>query len=439
MANFVPDKKNEKSMWQLIETLFPQYRALCGPDFLNSLNILKDWLELDITEYKSGTIVGDWTIPPEFSVNEAWIQDENGERYLDFSSHPYHLSIYSRPFSGTLPKDELLKKIVVSDVLPEAIPMRQNYYLEDWGFCATAEQVESLPEGSFQVHIDTELKSGHLRIGEFYLPGETSDEILINSYLCHPHGANDNLSGVAVGIELFKQLKKLPKRRLSYRLAIWPETIGPITWVNKEKEKLSNLIGGFEVSICGDPSSLTYNKSMAGDGITDRAVAHVTKYSNHRVRIKKYLHTRSGCDQGVFNMPGIRLPFGRIARAGANSSGYREYHTSADDLALVRPEYLLDTLTFFWKVIEVLERNQVWKPNYSGTPFMSRHGIYPYHHGIGRGESVPNQIVEAYYELMAFVDGERDLISIADHCEIPIKVFDEAVKQFHDAGLISPV
>ena len=247
--------------------------------------------------------------------------------------------------------------------------MRQNYYLEDWGFCATAEQVESLPEGSFQVHIDTELKSGHLRIGEFYLPGETSDEILINSYLCHPHGANDNLSGVAVGIELFKQLKKLPKRRLSYRLAIWPETIGPITWVNKEKEKLSNLIGGFEVSICGDPSSLTYNKSMAGDGITDRAVAHVTKYSNHRVRIKKYLHTRSGCDQGVFNMPGIRLPFGRIARAGANSSGYREYHTSADDLALVRSEYLLDTLTFFGKF------SKFWNEIRSGRQITQEHHL----------------------------------------------------------------
>lgn len=437
MTPIAPDHRNADAMWQMMEQLFPLYRALCGPDFARSLEILQSYLPLDISLIPSGSKVGEWTVPPEFSVREAWVEDKSGKRHLEFSSHPYHLWIYSRPFEGVMSRDELLKKVTVHPQLPGAIPLRQTYYQDDWGFCGTAAEVAAMPDGPYKIKIDTTLEQGHLRIGELLLPGESDKEILIDSYLCHPRGANDNLSGIVVSVELFRLLSQLPRRRLSYRLAIWPETIGAITWLNTHPNGLSKLLGGFEVSICGDASPLTYIESFFGTGITDRAVRHVARYSNSPVRLQKYLHFKNGSDQGHFNMPSIRLPYGRIARSGAGTEGYKEYHSSADDLSVVRPEHLLHTLKFLWDVILTIDRNQIWEPKFTGTPFLSGRGVYPYHHSIGRGETNDNIYAQTYYELMGAVDGKLDLLEIAERCDIPISYFDEAVEKFEQAGLIA--
>ncbi len=439
MTGITPGAENEKSMWRLMEELFPNYRALCGPDIARSLDQLQAWADIEIIEIPSRSMVGEWPVPDEFVVNEAWIEDQSGNRYLDFNEHPYHLWIYSRPFEAVIEKDDLLKKVDVMPHLPSAIPLRQTYYRDDWGFCASVEELDRLPDGPFKVKIDTELRPGVLRIGEIYIPGDSEEEILIDSYLCHPRGANDNLSGVAVAIELSRLLSQLPKRRLSYRLAIWPETIGPIAWINTQPDKLAKLIGGFEVSICGDPSPLTYIESFHGTGITDRAVRHAARHLGVEVRMQKYLHFKNGSNQGHFNMPGIRLPYGRLARSGAGTENYPEYHSSADDLDLVRPEYLLGTLKFLWEVILTIDRSRVWQPTYTGTPFLSGHGIYPYQHSIGRGETNSNDIAATYYELMGAVDGKLDLLEIADRCDLPIGLFDEAVEKFHGAELIKLV
>jgi aminopeptidase-like protein len=435
----LPGVESRDTMWEMMEKLFPRYRALCGPDFAASLKILKEYLDLEILEFPTGLAIGEWTVPPEFMVNEAWVEDENGKRHLNFEDHPYHLWIYSRPFEGVVTRDELVKKVSVDPALPTAVPLRQTYYMDDWGFCATQKQVDALPPGKYRVHIDTKLKNGHLRVGEYYLPGESKKEILIDSYLCHPRGANDNLSGVVVVTELFRQLKRLKSRRLSYRLAIWPESIGPITWINTQPEKLKNVIGGYEISICGIDAPLRFQKSRAGDGITDRAALHVARHLGREVTIESYLHFRNGSDQGHFNMPGIRIPYGRISRSGAGKEGYKEYHSSADDLTLVRPDFLLDTLQFSYQVMCVLDRAQVWKPTYVGTPFLSKRGVYPYHHGIGRGEDNKSIIAETFYELMCAVDGESDLLQIADNCGIFIGLFDEAVQRFAEVDLVRPV
>jgi len=436
MRKIKPSAENQVSMWRLMEKLFPHYRSLCGPDFAQSLDLLGNWLDFDVIEVPSGSAVGEWTVPDEFFVKEAWVEDPAGNRHLDFHLHPYHLWIYSQPFEGIVEKEELLKKIDVMPHLPSAIPLRQTYYRNDWGFCASVEDVERLPDGPFKVNIVTELNPGVLRIGEVYLPGESDQEILIDSYLCHPRGANDNLSGVAVSVELFRLLAQLPNRKRSYRLAIWPETIGPIAWINTQPEKLAKLIGGFEISICGDASPLTYVESFYGDGITDRAVRHVAEHRGSEVRMQKYLHFKNGSNQGHFNMPSIRLPYGRLARSGAGTESYPEYHSSADDLDVVRPEHLQDTLEFLWETISTIDRCHVWTPTYEGTPFLSGHGVYPYQHSIGRGETNSNDFAQTYYELMGSVDGKLDLLEIADRCNLPIGLFDEAVEKFEEAGLI---
>ena len=79
--------------------------------------------------------------------------------------------------------------------------------------------------------IDSTLEPGHLTYAEVRIDGESDDEVLISTYVCHPSLANDNLSGIAVATMLAKQLSQRQLRN-SYRFVFAPGTIGPLSWLH---------------------------------------------------------------------------------------------------------------------------------------------------------------------------------------------------------------
>jgi len=414
--------------------LFPIYRALCGPGFMESLGIIRRSLDIEITEFDTGTKVFDWTIPQEFEVIEAWAEGSDGKRYFDFASHPYHLGVYSRPFQGTLSREKLLEHVHTDPRIPDAIPLRQTYYREDWCFSASEAEVAAMPRGDYRVNIQTRLFDGKLRMGECFIQGETDQEVLISSYLCHPRGANDNLSGVVVATELFRLLSQLPKPHFSYRLALWPETVGAITYMASYPERLNNMIGGYQLAVCGDESPIGLDQSYFGDSIFDRAAAHALALCGHEA-ISRPFNIYAG-DPNSFNGVGYRLAMANVTRGGSRPGGYQEYHSSSDEPGtVVTAERLLETLQFTWTTLMVVERARAYRATYSTTPFLSSYGIYPHQHGAGGG-GYGNMQSDAYYALMHAVDGERDLLEIAQSAGLPIFAFDECVQQFKSAGLL---
>lgn len=446
-SNFV--KSSRETIWQIVEDLFPRYRALCGPDFKVSLEVLQKYLDLEIREFQTGKEVGDWTIPPEFVVNEAWVEGPDGERVLDFKDHPYHVHIYSGAFDGELELDALLERVSTHPDLPDAIPLRQSYYRYDWGLCATQNQVKKWKPGTYKVHIDTELNEGALRVGEYVLPGESKQEIMVCTYLCHPYGANDNLSGVSVATELFRRLSEMKNRRYTYRLCIWPETIGALTWIDAHKDHLKNIVGGYEIAICGDDAPIRYVQSYYGNALVDRAFEHALRNSGLEYEILEYDGVCNGSDQAHFNAIGLRVPFGHPIRGGhitpeipgKKQIGYAEYHSSADDLTLIKPDNLSDIMEITWDAFQAIERARTYKATFTGTPFLSKHGVYPYQHGLGTGTTATKSTFGglAYYQLMIDADGEKDLLAIADGSALPIEAYDDAVENFLKAGLIEEI
>ncbi len=433
-------------MWALMETLFPIYRSLCGPGFKASLDAISGVVPLTTTEIPSGRNVHGWTVPKEFSVKEAWVEAPGGARIMDFDRDSYGLWLYSQPFSGTVTRDELLTHVGVNDAVPEALPLRHTYYQENWGVTLPKATAEQLPDGDYKVHIDTKLEPGCLRIGEAYLPGESEDEVLICSYLCHPKGANDNLSGVVVATELFRLLSELPSRRYSYRLALWPETIGAISYIATYPERLRKMAAGFSISICGDASPVGYEQTIHGDQAIDRAMTHALELCSFESEVRAFSQM-SGSDIQHFNAVGVRAPFGTITRSGPGYDnqntgvyppGYSRYHSSADDLSFVKPENLLETLQAAFLGLQTLERTARYKGTFTVSPFLTKYGIYPHHHGVGSG-GMGNVVADAYYQLMPFVDGDTDLLQIAERARMPIFAFDEAVEAFSRVGLIEKV
>ena len=58
--------------------------------------------------------------------------------------------------------------------------------------------LDAMPDGEYEVCIDSTLAPGSLTYGEVVVPGTLDAEILISSHVCHPSLADDNLSGIAV-------------------------------------------------------------------------------------------------------------------------------------------------------------------------------------------------------------------------------------------------
>src|SRR5208283_5134836 len=136
-----------------------------------------------------------------------------------------------------------------------------------------------MPEGDYDVCIDSSLEPGHLSYGELLVPGQLEDEFLISAHICHPSLCNDNLSGVSIAAHLARHLLEQTQRRRSYRFLFIPGTIGAITWLARNFDQVDRVQGGLTLVCLGDASPLTYKRSVLGGSEIDHAAAHVLAHS----------------------------------------------------------------------------------------------------------------------------------------------------------------
>ena len=70
-------------MYELAKKLFPICRSITGEGVRQTLKILQDEIpEMNIIEVPTGTKVFDWTIPKEWVIREAYIENSKGEKKL---------------------------------------------------------------------------------------------------------------------------------------------------------------------------------------------------------------------------------------------------------------------------------------------------------------------------------------------------------------------
>ena len=186
--------------------LYPICRSITGDGIRRTLSMIKERIPLGLCEVPTGTPVFDWTVPKEWNIRDAYIKMPGGNRVVDFRECNLHVLNYSTPVCATMPLRELKSHLFTLPARPDWIPYRTTYYKEEWGFCLSHKQMLAMEDGEYEVRIDSTLKDGHLTYGEFYLPGRTTEEVLISCHTCHPSLANDNLSGLAVATYLAKFL-----------------------------------------------------------------------------------------------------------------------------------------------------------------------------------------------------------------------------------------
>src|SRR5687767_3994437 len=70
-------------MHDLVRELFPLTRSITGPGLRATVRRLGDFVPLQVVEVPSGTRAFDWTVPDEWSIEEAFLEHEDGRRFAD--------------------------------------------------------------------------------------------------------------------------------------------------------------------------------------------------------------------------------------------------------------------------------------------------------------------------------------------------------------------
>jgi len=400
--------------------LFPICRSITGQGIKKTLSIIKrQFPKLKIVKIKSGTKVFDWKVPPEWNIFDAYIVDENNKKIIDFKKNNLHLVGYSIPVHKTVTQTELLRHLHTLPKNPEAIPYVTSYYKKYWGFCVNYNDYNFIKKNytkasKFRVLINSRFKNnGSLTYGELILKGKSDQEILISTYICHPSMANNELSGPVVSMLLIENFLRAKLLKKTLRFIFIPETIGSISFLNKNLQQLKNkIIGGYNLSCIGDNNNHSCMLTKYGNTLSDKALLEA--YKSLRIKYKKYSFLERGSDERQYNSPGVDLPIASIFRTKYGK--YKEYHTSLDNFNLVTKEGLKGGYVVAKKAIDILLKKTIPKNLVICEPQMSKRYLYPTLSMFKKNYKISNIM-----NFLQYSDGKNDLKDISKTIKLSLK------------------
>ena len=233
---------------------------------------------------------------------------------------------------------------------------------------------------------------------------------------------------MALATVLAKHLRQL-SLHYSYRFLFIPGTIGSITWLWRNQNQISRIKHGLVLVDVGDAGKFTYKKSRRGDAEIDRAVVNVLKHSGSDYQVREF--DPYGHDERQYCSPGINLPVGCFSRSPHGE--FAEYHTSADNLDFVRPEYLADSFTRCLSVLHLLDNNRRYvNLNPMCEPQLGKRGLYRMMGGTQDGgiEELPLLWV------LNLSDGEHSLLDISDRSGLRFDALKRAADALLQHGLL---
>lgn len=428
MADTTPNTGIGREIYALAARLFPICRSLTGDGVRQTLDILAALLPgLQVHEVPTGTRCFDWTVPDEWNIRDAYIIDPDGRKIVDFRHNNLHVVGYSEPVDLELPLDELTSHLHSDPARPEVIPYRTSYYERCWGYCLSHAQLKALRPGTYRVRIESTLKPGAMTYGELILPGVSTEEVFLSTYICHPSMANNEVSGIAVTAFAARWLMGRTQLRRTHRIVFVPETLGSICCLARNLETMkARMAAGFNVTCVGDDRAYSYLKSRAEDTLADKVARHVVKHMSPECKV--YPHIKSGSDERQYCMPGVDLPVVSIMRT--KYAEYHEYHSSLDNLDLISPSGLEGGYTYLVRCLECLERNERLRLTTLCQPQLGKRGLYP---TLSRAklETFSRNLVD----FLTYADGSR-LLDIAEKMGVAVWDLFDIVERLKQEGLL---
>lgn len=419
-------------IYEMAKELFPICRSITGDGVRKTLEIIKRHLpKLHIEEVPSGTKVFDWTVPQEWRIEEAYIEDSSGHRVIDFKENNLHVVSYSVPIDIYCSREELKHYVYVQENQPEWIPYITSYYSRMAGFCMSKKQWDDLSEDVYHVVIKSKLFNGFMTYGEIVIRGKCEKEILLSTYICHPSMANNELSGPCLCTYLAKWIQKMPDRKYTYRIIYVPEIIGAITYICRNLKQLKEtVIAGYVVSCVGDDRTYSYIPSKNGKTLADRAAINALFFVTKDY--DKYTYLDRASDERQYNSPGIDLPVCVVCRSKYGT--YPEYHTSADNMDLISAKGLEESYQLYQRIILNIEKNEIFQTKCLCEPQLGKRELYA---NISCKDTCKERNV--ILDFLAYADGKHDLLSISELIKVSVDDIWEIAERLLHEGLISKI
>lgn len=411
--------------------IYPINRSLTGEGVRETLRKVKEVLpNLQLHEVSSGTQAFDWVVPPEWEISEAYLENPSGERIVDFAHHNLHVVGYSIPVDITLSLEELQQHLHSIPEKPDAIPYVTSYYADRWGFCMTHRMRAALTNGNYRAVIRSRKFQGVMNYADLVIPGRSSREVLLSTYICHPSMANNEVSGPAVMTFLGRWLQQQP-RNYTYRLVFAPETIGAIHYISRHLNHLkSRVLAGFNVSCVGDDRNYSFVPSRKGNSLADRVARHILPQLSDSFVEHSFLERQS--DERQYGSALVDLPY--VALSRTKYGCYDEYHTSLDDFSVVTASGLQGGFKMISSCIDAIETNRKLIATTPCEPQLGRRGLYP---TLGGGKVSAS--VDALLNVLTYCDGTDDLLAVAESCGLTIAQTAEIAAQLEEHDLLREV
>ncbi len=389
-------------------------RTAVSPDTDKLVEFLKDDMDAEIIEARSGEEVLSWIVPKRWHVKKGVLKRTNGEVIVDFKKNPLFLWSHSISFKGRVSREELLEHIVSDPMRPDEIIYHyRNAYKFDaheWGFSLPFSVVKNMQDDFYDVEIEAELDTeGTLKVVNAFLPGERKETIFICAHTCHPAQVSDGIANIAIARELFFSLKK-KKRKWSYRFIFGPEYFGGATFLAKSpKDVIEKMRYGIYLDMLSSNEPIGFQHSLQGNTKIDKAVKNILR-SHTSLFIEREYRELWGNDETLFNGPDFLIPTVGIGRAM-----HREHHYSSDHIENMSIYHMKEAFWILSRIIEVFETDFIPIRNYKGILYHSRFGIQ-----INPAEN--RELARKFEKVQVLADGKNSCLDIAD--ELALDFFD---------------
>ncbi|MFW5889613.1 MAG: DUF4910 domain-containing protein [Bacillota bacterium] len=424
---------------EIIKKLYKTNRSFVTDDYDYCLNYIdENILPLQIHKFPSDSQIWDsWIIPKKWIVNHAFVK-KDGKEILNYDDHPLHLIGCSAPYKGYVDKEKLKSHLHFHHNLSNAIPwhFRLNYrpWDSDWGFCVTEDFYNDLDDGEYYVEIDTEFEDDFLKVAEYHLAGEKDETIVFIAHLDHTGMANDDLSGVVVGLEVMEKLKKMNNRTFSYKLLLVQEMLGSAAYLSREYNEDSNFKYGIFLEMLGNENRIALQKSFEKETKIDKIAEYVLKESEREYEINDFRENINN-DEIIFESPGYEIP-----TISLNRYPYQEYHSHLDNPDIIEESVLNESVDHIMKIINILENDFIPKRKFKGLPSLAnpKYDLY-----IDPGQEALEGNLQDKADLNKFRDyifryleGEHSIFEISYLFNLKFEFVYSYLKEFEEKGLI---
>jgi len=345
--------------FQVIQDLYRRDRNFCSSDYDACIDYLQKILPFAIYQYLSPQPMQGWVIPPKWDLLEGTISHQGTVIYE--VDHPLKIVGLSAPFQGTVSREELRKHLHFDRRNPQSIPyhFRQHYrpWQRDWGFCVSQDFYDKLPEGNYEVSITTSESEGYLKVAEYTKAGDHPETFAFVAHLDHPGMANDDLAGVAVGVELFRRLAQ-QHTKFTYRLVIVQEIIGSVFYL---PERRHDVMESLFLEMLGSRTELAFQESREGKSQLESCLLNALQSHTHRTGPFRSIVCN---DENVWESYGIPMP-------SLSRYPYPEYHSDKDDPSIISQESLEESVQILLKMIKELDKSTLLRKKFQGVPALA--------------------------------------------------------------------